>query len=58
MWMHLGSPAQAQLENQISIPPEGKIIQLVREQGLKLELRKAPLKLLVIERAERTPTEN
>lgn len=56
--MHLGSPAQAQLENQISIPSEGKIIQLVREQGLKLELRKAPLKLLVIERAEKTPTEN
>jgi uncharacterized protein (TIGR03435 family) len=58
MWMHLGAPAQAQLENHISVPPEGKIIQLVREQGLKLELRKVPLNLLVIERAEKTPTEN
>jgi len=26
--------------------------------GLKLESRKAPLDVLVIERAERTPTEN
>ncbi len=48
-----GSPANA-----ASDPSSSSIFNSVRRLGLKLELRKEPITVLVIDHLERTPTEN
>jgi uncharacterized protein (TIGR03435 family) len=48
-----GSPADA-----ASDPSSSSLFQSVQQLGLKLEARKAPLETIVVDHAEKTPTEN
>jgi uncharacterized protein (TIGR03435 family) len=38
--------------------PTGSVFKSVQQLGLKLEPRKTPLDLIVVDHAEKTPTEN
>jgi uncharacterized protein (TIGR03435 family) len=48
-----GAPAES-----ASDPSGGSIFSSVQQMGLKLEPRKAPVELIVVDKAEKTPTEN
>jgi uncharacterized protein (TIGR03435 family) len=41
-----------------SDPGASSIFRSVQEMGLKLDARKAPLELIVVDHIEKTPTEN
>jgi len=52
-----GGAAEQKMEA-AGIAGSGSIFQNVQQLGLKLEARKAPVEMIVVEHAEKTPTEN
>jgi uncharacterized protein (TIGR03435 family) len=53
-----GGGAPAGPADAASDPSSGSIFQSVQKLGLKLESRKAPVDIIVIDRLEKAPTEN
>jgi uncharacterized protein (TIGR03435 family) len=50
--------SDAKSPDDASDPGGGSIFRSVQEMGLKLDPRKAPLELIVVDHIEKTPTEN
>ncbi len=53
-----GAPASASPADAASDPSGGAIFATVQKLGLKLEPRKAPVEIIVVDRVEKDPTEN
>jgi uncharacterized protein (TIGR03435 family) len=53
-----GGPGRGGPEAMLSAPEGGSIFQSIQSYGLKLEPKKAPMDMIAIDSAEKTPTEN
>lgn len=53
-----GSSADAPGRGQGSDAPAGSVLENIQQLGLKLETRKAPMEMIVIDHLEKAPTEN
>src|SRR5262249_30893882 len=54
----VGGPAHGGPDGPPNAPEGGSIFQSIQSYGLKLEPKKAPMDMIAIDSAEKTPTEN